>query len=139
MSLDEINTFVRAHPDALDAAGLSAMDWLIIDQKGVETSTAVVCEQYYDFGEESEKDSRTSEYRGCRIPYEEAWLMIKNLHVGVADWDGFVDEDAGMQKDGSWKWKSLDPSTQEIERPTEVLPSDREIAWKKLKDGGHVD
>ncbi|KAJ6603234.1 hypothetical protein DFH09DRAFT_1124027 [Mycena vulgaris] len=143
MSLTEINTFVRANQDALQAVELSAGDWLVIDQKGLETSTALVCEQYYNSGEEEHgggEEGLTDEFRACRIPYEQAWIMITNLDIANMDFEDFVDEEAGKQEDGSWKWMSFTPDEgrDEGEEPTEPEVK-REKALKELREGGHAD
>ncbi|KAJ7805426.1 hypothetical protein B0H14DRAFT_3882958 [Mycena olivaceomarginata] len=90
MSFTEINSFIRANEEALRAVDVSAGDWLIIDQKGLETSTCLVCEQ---------------------DPYEEAHSMIVNLDIANMGFEDFVDEEAGEQEDGAWKWRSFDPDT----------------------------
>ncbi|KAJ7653913.1 hypothetical protein DFH06DRAFT_1330009 [Mycena polygramma] len=43
VSLAEINSFVRANEEPLEDLDVSSMEWLIIDQKGLETSTCLVC------------------------------------------------------------------------------------------------
>ncbi|KAJ7681365.1 hypothetical protein B0H17DRAFT_65454 [Mycena rosella] len=139
MSLADVNTFVRAHTSALRRTDLSDADWLVIDQKGLETFTCLVCEQYYDPGEDEDGgEGMTDEFRACRIPYEVAWLMIKNLHVGKVEFEDWVDEDAGMQDDGSWRWKSFPPYSQEGDAPS-VEDIKRVKALQELRDGGHVD
>ncbi|KAJ6627896.1 hypothetical protein B0H10DRAFT_315556 [Mycena sp. CBHHK59/15] len=107
MSLADINVFVRAHQDALDALEISALNWLVIDQKGLETSTCLVCEQFYDIGNEDEGvqgRGLTDEFRACRIPYEKAWSMMINLDIGNMGFVEWVDRAVGEQEDGSWKW-----------------------------------
>ncbi|KAJ7701390.1 hypothetical protein B0H17DRAFT_1004884 [Mycena rosella] len=145
MSLAEINTFVRAHSNALsEGPDLSASNWLVIDQKGLETSTCLVCEQYYNSGEEEdgdeeEEEGMTDKFRACRIPYEEAHAMMANLDIANMGFEEFVDEEAGEQEDGSWKWVSFNPETEETEKgPTEAEVK-REKVLKELRDGGHAD
>ncbi|KAJ6526298.1 hypothetical protein DFH09DRAFT_1187960 [Mycena vulgaris] len=140
MSFVEINAFVRAHPDALEDLGLSAGNWLIIDQKGLETSTCLVCEQYSDSGSEDGEMGMADEFRACRIPYEEAHSMITNLDIGNMGFEEFVDEEAGEQEDGSWKWMSFTPDVNDSEsgKATEAEMK-RKRALKELRDGGHTD
>ncbi|KAJ6480576.1 hypothetical protein C8R47DRAFT_1136218 [Mycena vitilis] len=139
MSLAEINSFIRANESAIFQMGVSARDWLIIDRKGLETSTCLVCEEHYDEDEEEGNDFSTNpEFRACRIPYEEASGMMTNLSIANMDFTDWVDEDAGVQEDGSWRWKSFPPRTVDIEAATEYEVR-REKALAELRDGGYVD
>ncbi|KAJ7849557.1 hypothetical protein B0H13DRAFT_2088370 [Mycena leptocephala] len=139
-SLAEINSFIRANEDALSAIDISSGNWLIIDQKGLETSTCLVCEQVYNSGEKNGGEGEpglTSEFRACRLPYEEAWSMIANLDMNLG-FEEFVDQDVGEQEDGTWKWSSFDPSTDDAEEKTES-EVEREKALQELRDNGHAD
>ncbi|KAJ7675564.1 hypothetical protein B0H17DRAFT_1334587 [Mycena rosella] len=106
MSLAEINVFVRRHEDAFDALTISARNWLIVDQTCLGTATCLVCEQYYDIGNDEGVEGRglIDEFRACRVPYEKAWSMIINLDIGNMHFVEWIDEAAGVQEDGSWKW-----------------------------------
>ncbi|KAJ7455065.1 hypothetical protein FB451DRAFT_1099385 [Mycena latifolia] len=107
MSLAEINAFVRAHQDALERLEISAQNWLVIDHKGLATSTCLVCEQFYDIGNEDEGiEGRglTDEYHACRTPYEKAWSIMINLDIGNMHFVDWVDRVAGEREDGSWNW-----------------------------------
>ncbi|KAJ7679729.1 hypothetical protein B0H17DRAFT_77889 [Mycena rosella] len=110
--------------------GLSSRNWLVIDKTGLDTATCLVCEQSYatDAG-----GGQTAEFRACRVPYEEAWITIANLDISHLPFESFVDEDAGEQVDGTWKWKRI-----LIDPPREVVTK-REKALQELQDGGHVD
>ncbi|KAJ7784132.1 hypothetical protein B0H16DRAFT_1401995 [Mycena metata] len=132
-SMAEINTFIRENEDLMTKMGVSSSDWLIIDQKGFETSTCLVCEQIYKL-----EVGRTREFRACRLPYEEASSMIVNLDMANMDFEDFVDEDAGEQEDGSWMWMSFPPSTKDTEEESEG-EAKREVALKELRDGGYAD
>ncbi|KAJ7437203.1 hypothetical protein B0H11DRAFT_2108118 [Mycena galericulata] len=140
----DINTFIHANDAALTALPVSTSNWLIIDQKGLETSTCLVCEQYYNYEEDEDGDGGeeglTDEFRACRIPYEEAWSMISNLDIANMGFEDFVDEDAGPEEDGSWKWVSFPPDTNDDETggKSEVEVK-RERALKELRDGGYAD
>ncbi|KAF7366936.1 hypothetical protein MSAN_00952300 [Mycena sanguinolenta] len=141
MSFSEINKFVRANEEALKDISLSSGDWLIIDQKGFETSTCLVVEQVYDYGEEDDDDDGggegglTDEFRACRIPYEEAHSMVVNLDIANMGFEDWVDEDAGEQEDGAWKWRSFgqDPTDDD-----EVVAK-RRAALQQLRDAGYAD
>jgi hypothetical protein len=140
-SLAEINSFIRANEDALSAIDISSGNWLIIDQKGLETSTCLVCEQVYNSGEENGGEGEpghTSEFRACRLPYEEAHGMFANLDIANMGFEEFVDEDAGEQADGTWKWSSFGPRTDDAEEKTESEVK-REKVLQELRDNGHAD
>ncbi|KAJ7675562.1 hypothetical protein B0H17DRAFT_1080689 [Mycena rosella] len=143
-SLADVNTFVRSHADfnasyKLQGTKLSAAIWLVIDQKGLETSTCLVCEQYYDSGEDGENgEGLTDQFRACRIPYEEAWIMMANLDVANMGFEEYVDEDAGKQEDGSWKWKSFPSDSKEGDAPS-AGDIKRAKALQELRDGGYAD
>ncbi|KAJ7141583.1 hypothetical protein C8R46DRAFT_581351 [Mycena filopes] len=135
-SLTEINAFIRANEDYMAKMGVSAGSWLVIDQKGLETSTCLVCEQVYD--SDAGKGGMTGAFRACRLPYERAWGMTVNLEIANMGFEDFVDEDAGEQDDGSWKWISFDADGGEDDGESEVEVK-RGKALKELRDGGHAD
>ncbi|KAJ6470991.1 hypothetical protein C8R45DRAFT_1015119 [Mycena sanguinolenta] len=140
MSFSEINKFVRENEEAFDGISLSAEDWLIIDRKGFDTSTCLVVERVYDYGEDEDNvdgeggGGPTNEFRACRIPYEEAYSMIVNLHVGNMEFDEWVHEDVGEQEDGAWRWRSF-----EGDNTNEAVLAERQKALQELRDGGYAD
>ncbi|KAJ6471156.1 hypothetical protein C8R47DRAFT_1148011 [Mycena vitilis] len=143
VSLVEINSFLRTNEGALAKIDVSSSDWLIIDEKGLDTSTCLVCERTYSFGEEEaeqfeEGEGLTKEFRACRIPYEEAWSMTANLEISNMDFADFADTDAGLQEDGTWKWQSFRPEANDSEEPSKRELA-REKAMEELRLGGYVD
>ncbi|KAF8194047.1 hypothetical protein K438DRAFT_1421262, partial [Mycena galopus ATCC 62051] len=113
-TLDEINAFVREREDALIDMGASPRVWLVIDQRGLETSTWLVCQQFYD--QEDVEEGYKAQFRACRILYEEAWNMAVRLLIGnvaAMFFEDFVDEDTEQSDDGSWRWRSKRPDTTE--------------------------
>ncbi|KAJ7123553.1 hypothetical protein C8R44DRAFT_620998 [Mycena epipterygia] len=137
MSFAEINAFVRAHDTGLQDLDFSTGNWVIIDRKGLETSTCLVCEQYYNSGEEGGEEGMTDEFRACRMPYEWAHSVFVNLDIANMGFEDFVDEDAGQQEDGSWKWASFPPDTDVKEKSEADIKRDE--ALRELRDGGHAD
>ncbi|KAJ7613663.1 hypothetical protein DFH06DRAFT_1242534 [Mycena polygramma] len=141
MSLNEINTFVRTNEAKLEKADISHGNWLVIDQKGLETSTCVVCDQVYEDDEgEGEESGVTDQMRACRIPYEKAWAMVSNLDIANMSFEDFVDEDRGEQADGTWNWQSFgdEAETGDSGTPTEEEVK-REEALQALRDTGDVE
>ncbi|KAJ7784241.1 hypothetical protein B0H16DRAFT_1783161 [Mycena metata] len=53
-SMAEINAFIRENEDFMAKMGVSAANWLVIDQKGLESSTCLVCSQICNPGEDEE-------------------------------------------------------------------------------------
>ncbi|KAJ6470916.1 hypothetical protein C8R45DRAFT_1165535 [Mycena sanguinolenta] len=123
---------------AFKGISLSSEDWLIIDRKGFDTSMCLVVERVYDYGEEEDDGDReggpTNEFRACRIPYEEAYSMIVNLDVGNLEFEEWVNEDAGEQEDGAWKWRSFEGGNTD-----EPVLAERRKALQELRDGGYAD
>jgi len=121
---------------------LSTSNWLVIDQKGLDTDTCIVCEQYYNSGEledGGDPDSAkgfTNKFRACRIAYESAWLMVTNLDIANMGFEDFVDEEAGEQQDGTWKWQPFEGEESDKKSEQEVK---RDKALQELRDAGHVD
>ncbi|KAF8160218.1 hypothetical protein K438DRAFT_1776567 [Mycena galopus ATCC 62051] len=143
MTLADVNAFVRARENLLTEINLSSRNWLVIDQRGLETSTCLVCDQYYFHpfqweGEDDVQEGYTAQFRACRIPYDEAWIVTQNLHIGNLYFEDFVDKDAGEMADGSWRWLSFAPSTEEIETKGES-EMQREEESRVLREGGYVD
>ncbi|KAJ7069217.1 hypothetical protein C8F01DRAFT_1015022 [Mycena amicta] len=144
MSLAEINAFVRENSEELEGINMSNFNWLVIDQRGLETSTCIVVEQYYDPGDEDDPASEgkhTDEFRACRLPYEQAWSMISNLSIANMGFEDFVDEYAGELEDGSWRWASFPPESE----PNEVIAAgqvaaerQRREVYNELKADGYV-
>ncbi|KAJ6471111.1 hypothetical protein C8R47DRAFT_748975 [Mycena vitilis] len=131
LSPAEINTFICANEAALSTIKISRRNWLIIDQHGLETSTCLVCEHMYDPSADGGLGRLKNDFRACRVPYEVAWLTMANLDVGNMEFEVFVDEDAGIQEDGSWRWRSFPPS--EPDRVEEEADGKREAALAELK------
>ncbi|KAJ7123563.1 hypothetical protein C8R44DRAFT_735208 [Mycena epipterygia] len=118
MPFAEINAFVRTHDTGLQDLDFSTGNWVIIDNQGLETSTCLLCEQYYNSG-------------------EEAHSVFVNLDIANMGFEDFVDEDAGQQEDGSWKWASFPPDTDAKEKSEADIKRDE--ALRELRDGGHAD
>ena len=51
-SFNDINEFVRSNESKLKTLDLTTYNWLIIDQKGIDSLTCLVVEQVYDYDSE---------------------------------------------------------------------------------------
>ncbi|CAK5274400.1 unnamed protein product [Mycena citricolor] len=139
MSLKQINEYMLANEDKLVAGDCSPHLWLVIDEKGFETSTCIVCE-HVDSSEEEQRvedTSAASGWRGCRLPFEEAHGMIVNLDIANMDFEEYVDEEAGLQDDGTYNWQSFDSEDEHSEEPPEWQLA-RDAAFEELRQGGFV-
>ncbi|KAJ7083447.1 hypothetical protein C8R44DRAFT_753463 [Mycena epipterygia] len=132
MSLADIYAFIREHKVTLQALDLSYVNWVVIDRKGLETSTCLVCQRFSSdpdeevvWGEDLEEA-----FFACRVPYEGAYTMFANLDIGHRGFMDFVDTDAGTQEDGTWKYGS---STGSRDNSVQLR------TLKELRDGGHAD
>ncbi|KAF8215110.1 hypothetical protein K438DRAFT_2008567 [Mycena galopus ATCC 62051] len=142
MSLVDVNTFVSTHEDSFKEIEISNFNWLVIDQRGLETSTCLVCENFYNCGEEWGGEGAgewTTDFRACRLPWEEAWITFANLDVANMQFEDFVDVEAGEQADGSWRWESCIPDTKGEEIILSAAEEKRENALRALRDSGFVD
>jgi hypothetical protein len=142
-SLAEISAFVDANRGALRNIDVSWGQWAVIDQKGLETSTCIVCRYGSGLNEEEEEEDVeeggwTSQFRACRMPYEEAYGMMANLEIAKMDFEAFVDRRAGEQEDGAWRWRSFEPRARGTDDMT-AKEIKRERALQGLRDGGYAD
>nr|GAT55686.1 predicted protein [Mycena chlorophos] len=146
LSLTEINAFVRSHEQALAAAGFSHEQWVVLDQAGLESGTCVVFDHWLrDEDDEDEDDDEDDEdgdegagggnnnrFRACRVPWKQAHSMLSNLDIANMDFEDFVDEDAGAEADGTWKF------TMDDEESPEVAEKRKKVE-DELRAGGYIE
>ncbi|KAJ7064093.1 hypothetical protein C8F01DRAFT_1229624 [Mycena amicta] len=136
LSMSSIRTFVTSSDQLLRAHNLSPGQYLIIDQRGLESSTALVCKIYqctaFDEYEEIHYEDDV-EGVACRMPYENVNSMMANLEIGNMEFEAFVDRDAGMQDDGSWRWASFPPSG-DVERAMRMESGEHALRQRTLKE-----
>ncbi|KAA8647652.1 hypothetical protein EYZ11_004809 [Aspergillus tanneri] len=95
---DQIHDFIQENESKLSKMDLTVSHWVIIDEKGLEAETCLVCEN-------TEDDEDVEEpYRMARLPWSQAWAMFSNLDIANMDFDEWVDEEAMRDEDGAWKW-----------------------------------
>ncbi|RDW87264.1 hypothetical protein BP5796_02958 [Coleophoma crateriformis] len=134
-SLQDINSFMRRNNDALNKPVDVLTDvWVVIDARGMQEGNCIVCEQDYD-GETSEM---MDSFRGVRLPFEHAWDICANLSISNMDLEAWVDEDAGPQEDGVYKWCGPFPGGKgNVEDPK--LEEKRNAVLEKWKKDGYID
>ncbi|KAJ6545476.1 hypothetical protein B0H19DRAFT_284525 [Mycena capillaripes] len=103
---DTRNDFASTSPAEIHA------DWVVIDEKGLNISTCLVCAQVYsDPGDERGEHGTasdpgailtTAEFRACRLPYEMAWGAMTNLDIANLGAEELGNTDAVEQDDCSW-------------------------------------
>ena len=126
---------MRSHEAGFEKLGMSTKIWLIIDQKGIDSSTCLIVEQMVaGMDNEDEEIRPTDKFRAVRIPYFEASNIFANLEIGNMDFIDFVDEDAGVQSDGAYK---ITPDLNPLE--DEELKDKQDAALEDLRKQGHVE
>lgn len=117
-SADEIEEFIVESEKEFNKLKLSIYNWIIIDDRGFEGETCLVCENYDPDEDEAVDEEEGGEgkgeggkekqdppsYRMARVPWIYAWNMFVNLDIANMGFDEWVDEEAGMQDDGAWKY-----------------------------------
>ncbi|KAF7296245.1 hypothetical protein HMN09_01093600 [Mycena chlorophos] len=144
LSLSEINAFVRSHEQALSAADLSHEQWVVLDQAGLEGGTCVVFDHWLRDEDDDDDDDDDDEdedegagggndrFRACRVPWKQAHSMLSNLDIANMDFEDFVDEDAGAEADGTWKF------TMDEEESTKVGEKRKKVE-DELRAGGYIE
>jgi hypothetical protein len=140
-TFEDINKFLCTNEAKLEALHIATLDWVIIDQKALDTETCLVVEQLYYYDEEQENGQYLpDEFRAARVPLTFAWTMYASLDISNMGLEDYVDEKAGRQEDGAWKWIGpFTPSNEALERADREEEAKRQKALKALRDLGHVD
>ena len=136
MSFNEIVSFMHSKESKLKGLGVERRVWIVIDQKGIETDTCIVFDQ--TMAEENSGEVGKS-FKAGRLPYTNAWAMMANL-PGNMIFEEWMDEDAGVQKDGAYQWvgpfRLMNEAQEECERKTEAR---RKATIKEMRKLGHID
>jgi hypothetical protein len=114
-TFEDINKFLRTNEAKLKALDFATKNWVIVDQKGLDTETCLVVEQPYHFdGVQGKSYYLPDEFRATRVPLTYAWIMFVNLDISNMGFEEYVDAKAGIQEDGTWKWIGPFPSSNEV-------------------------
>ncbi|KAE8373316.1 hypothetical protein BDV26DRAFT_297041 [Aspergillus bertholletiae] len=146
---------------------LTASNWLVIDQRGLDSESCLLAEYISpaDWEEEKEKEKEAEEeqendeeedkkekgnaiaypYRMCRIPWTRAWAMFCNLDIANMDFEEWVDEERGpVEADsGAWAWggpfggQDKGYDEEDDDEDEEVVRK-REMAVRRGVEGGWV-
>ena len=140
-TFEEINKFLRTNETKLKALDFTTKNWVIIDQKGLDTETCLVAEQTFHWDAAKRKGHYLpDDFRAARVPLTFAWIMFVNLDISNMGFEEYVDVKAGIQEDGTWKWIGpFPPSNEALERAEREEDTQRQKALKALRDLGHVD
>jgi hypothetical protein len=112
LSVSEITNFIRDNKARLEEIEISTEQWVIIDQTGLDNSTGIIVERQYDDDNDDEEEPNY-DVKAARLPLDQLWGMYGNLDIANMDFDEYVDEDAGIQEDGTYKWIGPFPSSNE--------------------------
>jgi hypothetical protein len=134
-SLQEINDFIRTNEEKFKELNITSHNWVIIDAKGLETSTCLVVEQKFD----DEQSKLTDEFDAARMPFPQAWAMFANLDIANVGFEEFVDEEKGVQDDGAWVWKPFSNSNEGLKRGKKKADAKRAVALKEARESGLID
>jgi hypothetical protein len=140
-TFEDINKFLRANEAKLKGLDFTAKNWVIIDQKGLDTETCLVVEQTFHWDEVQRKGHYLpDDFRAARVSLTFAWIMFVNLDISNMGFEEYVDVKAGIQEDGTWKWIGpFPPSNEALERAEREEDTKRQKALKALRYLGHVD
>lgn len=136
LSISEITNFVRDNEARLKELEISNHLWVIIDQAGLDNSTGIVVETHYDY----ENKGYTYDFKAGRLPLVDLWGMYCNLDIANMGFEEWMDQDAGLQDDGTYKWVGPFPGSNEaIEKSQKETEAKLAVALKVAKDLGHID
>jgi hypothetical protein len=131
----DINTFIRSNEAALKSAKIATNLWAIIDKKSLETSTCLVVKQVYDH----ETSGFTDGFKMARAPLEEAWITSVNLVEGHMEFREYVDEEKGVQDDGTYVWKGIPLSNNAQKENKKKVDAKREKVLDEARESGLID
>jgi hypothetical protein len=108
-SFDDIFEFIMANEDKIQKYRyVQPYLWLILDEKGLETSTCILASEKIHWDSHSDNsdamnDMGANTFRAVRLPYRHIWEMGLNLETGNMNFMDYIDEDAGKQADGTYR------------------------------------
>ena len=98
-TLTEINDFIRVHETQLKKLNILHGLWVVLDTKGLESSSCVIVQQLFD----EDLMELTDGFRALRISLHDAWNCFANLSLGNMGFEEWIDSSAGPQEDGIFK------------------------------------
>jgi hypothetical protein len=135
-TMGDISDFVRTNETQLKELNISTLSWIIIDQNGLDCSSCILMHRQYDV----EKMEMSHKFKAIRMPFIETWIMYANLDVANMDFEEWLDEDAGLQDDGTYKWIGpFPPSNEGLVQAEKEKEAKREACLKVAKDLGYIE
>ncbi|MCJ1470272.1 hypothetical protein MMC07_008917 [Pseudocyphellaria aurata] len=107
---EAINDFVRTHERELASIRLYRTNWLIIDQRGIDTDSCLVVDQIVEPDPGLDKDLPISlnrylyNSRATRAPFIYTVDMLNSLTNGKSKFSDWVWFSNGVQLDGCYLW-----------------------------------
>jgi hypothetical protein len=135
-TMDDVYKFIRTNETRLKELNSNVLNWVIIDQHSLESSSCILAQREFD-GEEMKYEDR---FRAVRLPLTRAWSMYANMDIANMGFEDWIDEDVGLQEDGTYKWIGPWPGTNEGENKLDrEIDAKREACLKIAKDLGHIE
>ncbi|KAI7970018.1 hypothetical protein EIK77_000414 [Talaromyces pinophilus] len=109
-SVEEVHECLLKQHDSRRDVNISWIEAVILDPKGFQTDTVSVTNR--DMADEESSDYEegddiwTNTFKTTRVPCEEVWNVMINLGLANFGFEGLIDEKAGPQDDGTWKYHS---------------------------------
>lgn len=155
-SAEDVKTFMKTNKGTLQSLNIDPSNWIVIDQKGLETSTCLLTSRHvWDPPEcDSEDEDHglvgepclpiegqpgpgdlVSELRTMRVPFEHAGVIAVNLEIANMDFTDFVDE-KDKREVGVYSWKPFD-GDEDLDAMLDI--GDRKEVLEKLVEDGWID
>jgi hypothetical protein len=132
-NLSDVSNFVETNETQLKKLNFTTYNWVVIDQNGLDSSTCILVHRKYD----PKKKKKSHESEAVRLPFGEAWLMFANMDIANMGFEDWVDDAAGLQDDGTYKWVGpFLPLNEALEREVNAR---REASLTIAKDLGYID
>ncbi|KAF2671668.1 hypothetical protein BT63DRAFT_176896 [Microthyrium microscopicum] len=136
LSMDKLRDLIQSKISKFQDLNITTENWVMIDQTSLESEQCILVNRIYD----DEAEEISWEIQALRIPLTEVYSMYANLDIANMDFEDWVDEDTGVQEDGTYKWAgAFEPSNEHIEKSEIETDERRDAALKAAKDLGHID
>jgi hypothetical protein len=135
-SIEEVHEFLLKQHGSRRDIDISWLRAVILDQKGLETNTALIIHR--DMVNEESSDYKegddiwTNTFKTTRVPFNEVSNVMGNLGLGNMGFEEFIDTRAEPLDDGTWEYhRSGYDDPEELARMRETVHK-RLIEMKQL-------